>query len=123
MDATIRRLLTAIGEPLVDVLVAPAGLDVAVTGIAIVDPEDEPGVHAGRLVHVIGSRGRSAERAVRAVASGGAVAVAVKTGPGPARELRAACTDAGVALLAVRDDARWDHVEQLARSVVEEDGG
>ncbi|MFC4948931.1 PucR family transcriptional regulator [Pseudonocardia sp. GCM10023141] len=123
MEATVRRLLAAIGEPLVDVLVAPAGLDVAVTGLAIVDPDDEPDDHAGRLVLVIGARGRSAERAVRGVARGGAVAVAVKAGPGAARELRAVCTEAGVALLAVRDDARWDHVEQLARSVIEEAGG
>lgn len=116
----MRRLLSAIGEPLVGVLVAPAGLDVAVTGLAIVDPDDQPDDYAGRLVLVIGARGRSAERAVRGVGRRGAVAVAVKTGPGAATELRAACTDAGVALLAVRDEARWEHVEQLARGVIEE---
>ncbi|MEJ3659037.1 helix-turn-helix domain-containing protein [Actinomycetes bacterium KLBMP 9759] len=122
MEATLRQLLGAIGEPLVDVLVAPAGLDARVSGIAIVDPDDDPDDYSRRLVLVIGARGRAATRTVGAVARRGAVAVAVKTGRGPATELRAAASDAGVALLAVRDDARWDHVEQLARGVVEEDG-
>lgn len=121
-EATVRRLLGAIGEPLVDVLVAPAGLDVAVTGLAIVDPDDDADDHGGRLVLVIGARGRAAVAPVREVARHRAVAVAVKTGPGAVAELRAACADAGVALLAVRDDARWDHVEQLARSVIDEAG-
>ncbi len=122
MEASLRQLLAAIGEPLGDVLVAPAGLDVAVGGTAIVDPDDDPGHHEGQLVLVIGARGRAAGRTVRAVAGRGAVAVAVKTGPGEVAELRAIAADAGVALLAVRHGARWDQLEQLIRDVVD-DGG
>ncbi|MBC8092978.1 MAG: PucR family transcriptional regulator, partial [Pseudonocardia sp.] len=54
MDATLAQILAAIGEPIVDVLVAPSGLDVTVSGAAIVDPEDDPTDQPGRLVLLIG---------------------------------------------------------------------
>lgn len=120
MEATLAQVLAAIGGPLVDVLAAPAGLDVPVVGTAIVDPDDDPADHPGRLVLLIGARGRDAVRPLRSAARRGAVAIAVKAGPGTAPELRAAATDEGVALLAVRPDARWDRIEQLVRDVVDD---
>lgn len=121
MDTTLRRLLAAIGEPLVEVAAAPAGLDVPLTGLAIVDPDDEPDRYPGQLVLVIGVRGRAATAALRAAARRGAAAVAVKAG-GPADVLRAAATDAGAALLLVRPDVRWERLESLARDVLHEGG-
>ncbi len=121
MDATLAQILAAIGEPLVDVLVAPSGLDVTVSGAAIVDPDDDPTDQPGRLVLLIGARGRDAVRPLRAAARRGAVAVAVKTDRSAEAELRAAATDAGVALLAVRPDARWDQLEQLVHGVLDDD--
>jgi len=116
----LRQLLSTLGEPLVDVALAPAGLDVPVTGLAIVDPDDDPNAHSGQLVLVIGARGRDAARTVRSVGRGGAVAVAVKT-EGAVDELRAAALQVGVALLTVRPEVRWERLESLARSVL--DGG
>jgi DNA-binding PucR family transcriptional regulator len=121
MDTTLRRLLAAIGEPLVEVAAAPAGLDVPLTGLAIVDPDDEPDRYPGQLVLVIGVRGRAATAALRVAARGGAAAVAVKAG-GSADVLRAAATDAGAALLLVRPDVRWERLESLARDVLHEGG-
>ncbi|MHA6623382.1 PucR family transcriptional regulator [Pseudonocardia sp. DLS-67] len=121
MDTTLRRLLAAIGEPLVEVAAAPSGLDVPLTGLAIVDPDDEPDRYPGQLVLVIGVRGRAATAALRAAARRGAAAVAVKAG-GPADVLRAAATDAGAALLLVRPDVRWERLESLARDVLHEGG-
>jgi DNA-binding PucR family transcriptional regulator len=121
MDTTLRRLLAAIGEPLVEVAAAPAGLDVPLTGLAIVDPDDEPDRYPGQLVLVIGVRGRAATAALRAAARRGAAAVAVKAG-GPADVLRAAATEAGAALLLVRPDVRWERLESLARDVLHEGG-
>jgi DNA-binding PucR family transcriptional regulator len=121
MDTTLRRLLAAIGEPLVEVAAAPAGLDVSLTGLAIVDPDDEPDRYPGQLVLVIGVRGRAATAALRAAARRGAAAVAVKAG-GPDHLLRAAATDAGAALLLVRPDVRWERLESLARDVLHEGG-
>ncbi|GAA2563940.1 PucR family transcriptional regulator [Pseudonocardia hydrocarbonoxydans] len=122
MECTLAQVLAALGEPLVDVRVAPAGLDVTVSGTAILDPDDDPADHPGRLVLLIGARGRDAVRPLRAAARHGAVAVAVKPGPGPDEELVAAAADAGVALLAVRADARWDQLDALVHDVLDEGG-
>jgi DNA-binding PucR family transcriptional regulator len=124
VDLTLRGLLAAVGEPLVDVLVAPSGLDVPVTGLAIVDPDDDLDQHPGQIVLVIGARGRDAVRTVRTLARRGAAAVAVKgdrTSPGAVDELRGAASEAGVALLTVRPDVRWERLESLVRMVL--DGG
>jgi DNA-binding PucR family transcriptional regulator len=124
VDLTLRRILTAVGQPLVDVLVAPAGLDVAVTGLAIVDPDDDLDEHPGHLVLVIGARGRGAVRTVRTLARRGAAAVAVKgdrAESGAAAELRDAASGAGVALLTVRPEVRWERLEWLVRMAL--DGG
>jgi DNA-binding PucR family transcriptional regulator len=104
-----------LGEPLVEVLTAPRGLGVQVDDVVIVDPEDPPEPHSGDLVLVIGARDQAAAPAIRAAGLGRAAAVAVKGGVGLA-EVAAA---AGVALLAVRPEARWEQVEALARDVVE----
>ena len=115
---TLRHLLAAVGEPLVEVLAAPAGLDVPITGLAIVDPDDEPDEHRGSLVLVVGARGLDAERLVRAAASAGAAAVAVKVA-GSGAALRGVALDAGVALLAVPADVRWERLESLAAGVLD----
>ena len=78
--STLRELLAAVGEPLVTVVAAPAGLDVPISGVAIVDPDDEPDEHRGSLVLVVGARGRDAVPLVRAAGAAGAAAVAVKLG-------------------------------------------
>jgi DNA-binding PucR family transcriptional regulator len=118
VDTVLRQLLTALGEPLVDVALAPDGLDVPVTGLAIVDPDDEPDQHRGQLVLLIGARGRDAARTVRAVGRAGAAAVAVKAG-GSVAELRGAAAEVGVALLVVRPAVRWERLESLARDVLD----
>ncbi|SEP43256.1 PucR family transcriptional regulator [Amycolatopsis saalfeldensis] len=111
---SLRHVLATLGEPLVRVLVAPRGLAVPVEDVVILDPEDPPEAHPGDLVLVIGARGRAAGAAIRAAGRGGAAAVAVKGEGGT--EIAA---DAGVALLTVGAEARWEQVEALARGVVD----
>src|SRR5690242_7061372 len=165
--STLRELLAAVGEPLITVLAAPAGLDVSISGLAIVDPEDAPDEHRGDLVLVVGARGHGAVPLVRAAGAACAAAVAVKVGPteaaadpavggavaanqpasdgaatrdqqaggapapgvekagGAADEraaLRAAAVEAGVALLAVPADVRWERLESLAAGVLDARG-
>ena len=81
METSLAQVLAAIGEPLVDLRVAPGGLDSPVTGTAILDPDDDPADHPGRLVLLIGARGHDAVRPLRAAARHGAVAVAVSVAP------------------------------------------
>ncbi|MUL42280.1 PucR family transcriptional regulator [Streptomonospora sp. PA3] len=136
----LRRLLLAVGDPLVDVLAAPAGLDVRVDNVVIVDPEDEAEAFAGDLVLLIGARGSAARHLVRAAARRGAAAVAVKVhsdepaypppqgwGAPPVRRggdevalLRSEASEAGVALLGVRPEVRWDQLQSLCRSVLDD---
>ena len=115
MSASLRSLLAALGEPLVEVVVAPRGLDVEIAGVAIADPDDELDQFPDQLVLLIGARGREADRLVRALARRGAAAVAVKD-PGRDTGRR---PDAEIAVLAVRGDVRWDNLERLVRDVLE----
>ncbi|MFE0458982.1 PucR family transcriptional regulator [Kitasatospora sp. NPDC058965] len=115
----LRRLLMSLGEPLVELQAAPAGLDVPVTDVAILDPEDPATAAPGELVLAIGARGRAALPALRAAGRARAAAVAVKLdAPGQADALREAATEAGVALLSVRRETRWEHLDALARALL-----
>ncbi|WP_133739458.1 PucR family transcriptional regulator [Actinorugispora endophytica] len=117
----LRRLLLAVGEPVVEVLAAPAGLDVSIRDVVILDPEDETVPYTGDLVLLIGARGRAAARLVRAAGRRGAAAIAVKADEGGGTEpLRATALDAGVALLAVRPELRWEQLQSLCRGVVDD---
>jgi len=115
----LRQLLMSLGEPLVELQAAPAGLDVPVRDVAILDPEDPPTAAPGELVLAIGARGRAALPALRAAGRARAAAVAVKLdAPGQADALREAATEAGVALLSVRRETRWEHLDSLARAII-----
>ena len=118
--APLRQLLVAVGEPLVDLLAAPRGFDQHVCDVVIIDPDEDAETHPGDLVLVIGARGRSAVRQVRSAARDGAAAVAVKVHTDQdSRALRDTALDAGVAVLGVRPEVRWEQLESLARSVVD----
>jgi DNA-binding PucR family transcriptional regulator len=139
----LRRLLLALGDPIVDVAAAPEGLDVQVDNVVIVDPEDRVEAREGDLVLLIGVRGGAARRVVRTLAGQGATAVAVKvSGHSPAEEtippsgehrrssrsgttdelrtLRAEAQESGVALLAVRSEVRWEQLQSVCQSIVDD---
>ncbi|TDD02102.1 PucR family transcriptional regulator [Saccharopolyspora terrae] len=117
----LRQLLAAVGDPLVDVLAAPRGLDVEVRDVVIVDPEEESGsARDNDFVLVIGARGRAAAPLVRAAARDGASVVAVKIGSEPeARALRDTAIAGGIALLGVRPEVRWERLEAYAHNAID----
>ncbi len=118
---SLRQLLMALGDSLVEVQAAPAGLDVAIRGVALLDPEDPPTAHPGKLILVIGARGRAAFPALRAAGRDRAAAVVVKLdGPGQAAALSETAAEAGVALLSLRSEARWEEVNALARAALDD---
>ncbi|PAZ16269.1 transcriptional regulator [Streptomyces sp. SA15] len=111
----------ALGDSLVEVQTAPAGLDVEIRGVSLLDPEDPPTAQPGELVLVIGARGRAAHPALRAAGRDGAAAVVVKLdGPGQAEALSETAAEAGVALLSLRSEARWEQVNALARAALDD---
>ncbi|MEV0219176.1 helix-turn-helix domain-containing protein [Streptomyces sp. NPDC050704] len=118
---SLRQLLMALGDSLVEVQAAPAGLDVEIRGVALLDPEDPPTAQPGELVLVIGARGRAAHPALRAAGRDGAAAVVVKLdGPGQAAAVSETAAEAGVALLSLRGEARWEQVHALARAALDD---
>lgn len=139
----LRALLLALGDPVVDVAAAPHGLDVQVDKVVILDPEDRVEARKGDLVLLIGVRGSRARSMVRTLAERGATAVAVKTGvhaqpqevlPPPAERrsgrvqrsaeealaLRTEAQAAGVALLTVRPEVRWDQLQSVCQHIVDD---
>ncbi|WP_033320112.1 PucR family transcriptional regulator [Streptomyces yerevanensis] len=123
---TLRQLVMALGDSMLEVQAAPAGLDVEIRGVALLDPEDPPTAQPGDLVLAIGSRGRAALPALRAAGRDGATAVVVKLGApgqataGQATALSETAAEAGIALLSLRSDARWEQVSALARTALDE---
>jgi DNA-binding PucR family transcriptional regulator len=118
---SLRQLLVALGDSLVEVQAAPAGLDVEIRGVALLDPEDPPTAQPGELVLAIGARGRAASPVLRAAGRDGAAAVVVKLdGPGQAAALSETAAEAGIALLSLRSDARWEQVNALARAALDD---
>jgi DNA-binding PucR family transcriptional regulator len=116
---TLRQLLMSLGEPVVELQCAPAGLDVETVDVGLLDPEDPPAARAGELVLAIGVRGRAAIPALRAAAAAGAAAVAVRIdSPAQRDTLRDFAEQAGVALLSVRREVRWEHLDALARAAL-----
>lgn len=112
---SLRHILIALGDPLVELQVAPGGLEVDVRDVVIMDPDDPPDVAQGDLALVIGARGRAALPLIRAAGRAKAAAVAVKES---SKALEQAAVDAGVALLEVRPEVRWGHLESLAKGVL-----
>jgi hypothetical protein len=103
---------------MLQVLVAPAGLNVEVRGIVVYDSADEPAIEPGDLVLGVGVRtGRSADAdlLLRAAEEAGASAVVLKVrGPGPAVALtRFAGT---TAVLGVAADVAWGQLYTLLRT-------
>ncbi|WP_037075111.1 PucR family transcriptional regulator [Pseudonocardia spinosispora] len=90
-----------------------------ILGMAILDPDDEVRDHRDELVLIIGARGREALPLLRAAARSRAAAVAVKTGPAAAVELADAADAAGIALLTVGPQVRWDQLASLLRERLE----
>ncbi|MFE7274780.1 PucR family transcriptional regulator [Streptomyces sp. NPDC057623] len=118
---TLRQLLMSMGDSLVEVQAAPAGLDVEIRDVCLLDPEDPPSAQPGQLILVIGARGRAVLPALRAAGRDGAAAVVVKLdGPGQSAALGEAAAEAGVALLSLRGEARWEQVNALARAALDD---
>ncbi|MHA6763471.1 PucR family transcriptional regulator [Streptacidiphilus sp. PAMC 29251] len=115
---SLRQLLMSLGEPLAELQYAP-DLDAVVSGITLLDPEEPPAARPGDLVLALGVRGRAALPVLRAAGRDRAAAVALKPSPSDSLEsLSSAAEEAGVALLSVRPEAHWGHLDALVRAAL-----
>ena len=114
----LREIVDSLGGTLLEVLAAPAGLDVDVTGIAVHDTQDAGDYSPGQVVAGVGlAAGREASGLVAALGSAGAAALVVKrgvAGPGLVED----ATEAGIALFAVPPGTAWGQLILLVSSVI-----
>ncbi|GAB0106978.1 PucR family transcriptional regulator [Nocardia sp. JMUB6875] len=127
----LREMLDALGATLAELLDAPLGDEVAIRSVALVDSSDltsETIAHApmsDMYLHV-GVTEDEAVRWLRAIGERPAAqrprVVLSKTASGSTEVLRAA-QRAGVAVVAVHPQARWDHLYPLIRHVLDRTRG
>jgi hypothetical protein len=101
----------------IDVVCAPAGLDVAVIDVVIFDPVSPPPIDAGVLVLGVGldTSGPTARELVAGVGVAGGAAVVVKL-DGDLSGLQADAQKAGVALLSLPAEMTWAQAYSLIRT-------
>ncbi|MFY9916357.1 MAG: helix-turn-helix domain-containing protein [Nocardioidaceae bacterium] len=118
--ATLRTILDALGVDLLHALVAPAGLDLEVTGTSIYDPADPMPDGEGRVLLLVGTRADSSEAPVivRDAAEHGHVAAVIKTRGGDPSALVAEASLHDLAILETADDLPWRHLDGLLVSVL-----
>ena len=113
----LRQLLLVVGEPLSDTYVPAGHLERPLARLTILDPDDVGDDLTDALVLAIGTRGRQGERLLRAAASHGATAVAMKLDSPPPQELVRAAEEGGVALLGVQPQMRWEQLITLVQEL------
>ena len=116
--ATVKDLMDNLGQPLLEVLVAPKGTDLEISGLSIHDPQEPLEEVPGQLVVGVGlTPGREASSLLTTLAEAGTAALIVKHGPGSER-LAEEAEAAGLNLLAVPPGTAWAQLILLISSVV-----
>jgi hypothetical protein len=102
------------------VLVAPAGLDVQISGVVVHDPVDPPRIEAGDFVLAVGvDPDRHDAVELLAAAAGSAAGVVLKAASDAvAIELVTAAKESGVALLIADRDVAWGQLYTLLRTAI-----
>ncbi len=114
-QSTLGQLVESLGLRVIEVLVAPRGLNIPVGETVVHGPgEPVPERRGGVLLatgHRLGARDAAAE--LREVADAGYCAMVIKTFGGDAAPLIAEANLHGVALLSTPDDMSWRHLDSL----------
>ena len=116
--STLGQILDRLGVGVLDMLVAPGGLD-QVPGEPVVAGVGEPlPDRPGGVLLAVGSGADplATERLIEAAGAAGYAAVVVKMHDRPTAGLIRAATRAGVVLLSTPDDMTWRHLDALLES-------
>lgn len=118
--ASLRGLVETLGSELLDVAVAPSGLDVEVGEMVVHDSTQPSEARAGDVVIGVGvTSDREGGRLVSELGRRNAAALVVRETA--VAGLEAEALRAGVALLAVHPAAPWGHVILLVSSIISRD--
>lgn len=117
---TIGRLVEQLGVPVLDLVTAPAGLDVPVGHAVIYDPLEPPSFEPHDIVLAVGidPATPAAEGLIEAAATGGGSAVLFKTGGAIPDQLIAEAERVHIALLAVTSEITWTQLHVLVRTAI-----
>ena len=113
-EYTLEDLLNTLGEPVLRLHAAPAGLAVPITEVLLHDVQVPVPRTPGGLLLAVGTRPDAAGELVHAAAAAGLTGLVVRGEGGPVKAARAH----GIALLAVDEDAAWHRVHLLTSSAV-----
>lgn len=117
---TLGRLLEQLGSGVLDVVVAPAGLDVTVGHAAIHDPTESPRIERDDVVLAVGLRptDQALRDLLQQAATADATAVVVKTRDTLPSELVSEAEANTVALVAATPDVTWSQLHALMRTAI-----
>ncbi|TML39152.1 MAG: PucR family transcriptional regulator [Actinobacteria bacterium] len=115
---TLARAVETLGQGIVEVLTAPAGLDVEIHGPRIYDPLDPGALGQGDLVLGVNIAAHGVGPLIAHAAGAGAAAVALKHDGATLGEAAGTAQSAGIALLAVTPAITWDQLHALVSSAV-----
>ena len=121
---TLASLCLDLGPELLDVLIAPRGLDVSLGGVVLHDPRDPPGTGcaAGDVVLGIAAADDESTLAlIHAMGRAEAAAIICKRRAEQASRLIAASQEAGVAMLSTDPDVQWGELYELVRASLRAD--
>ncbi|WP_029136795.1 PucR family transcriptional regulator [Nakamurella lactea] len=121
--ATLKSVLTAVGQPVLQALCLPQGPDLPAGEPALLDPADGVCAPPGSLLLAVGCRPGAADAAaaIGQAARTGLSAVVVKCYGDDLTPALAAAESAGIALLVVDDSVPWTHLHLLLSAAVSGD--
>lgn len=116
------QLCSDLGPDLVQLVDAPAGIEVAIEAVALHDPHERTGNErrGGLLLLAVGSTPADPQllELVESGAENGLVAIACRADGGWPQALREAATATGVALIAISEHAAWGELYQLISAAI-----
>lgn len=119
---TLGRLCDDAGVELLDVALAPRGLDVPIADLLLFDPRDPPTgrIAAGDVVLAVGMAGADdvTSDLIRAAGAAGAAAVVCRGAAPPPSWVLATAQDADVALLRASADVAWGELYGLLQASI-----
>jgi sugar diacid utilization regulator len=120
--ATLGRVCADVGTELLDILVAPVGLEVMAAGVSLHDPIDAASASfvGGEVVLAIGVTGddHATRELLRTAGAANACAIVCRHRRPPSVETLGVAEEAGIALLAAKPAVSWKELYDVLQSAI-----
>ncbi|MFI6391465.1 PucR family transcriptional regulator [Nonomuraea sp. NPDC050540] len=118
LEPSLAQVIERIGPQYVTVVEAPHGVDVPVSGPAILDPVLDEAPRPGTLVLLVGLTAGSPDAEATLHGLTGAAAAVVRAGVADAKRLAPAARAAGIALVALHTQMPWSLLHTMVEDAV-----